>query len=161
MFTFIAMFTVDKWGRKPLIISGSLGMLIGFLMLGLTLMTNTIGILSLIGILVFIGSFAMSMGPVVWVLLSEMFPNSIRSAAMSVAVAVQWGMNYVVSQSFPIVVESEMNNNAFWNGALPYFIFIFFILIIIGFTMKYIPETKGKSLEDLEKIWEEKYGTIS
>jgi SP family xylose:H+ symportor-like MFS transporter len=161
LFTFIAMFTVDKWGRKPLIISGSLGMLIGFLMLGLTLMTNTIGILSLIGILVFIGSFAMSMGPVVWVLLSEMFPNSIRSAAMSVAVAVQWGMNYVVSQSFPIVVESEMNNNAFWNGALPYFIFIFFILIIIGFTMKYIPETKGKSLEDLEKIWEEKYGTIS
>ena len=102
-----------------------------------------------------------SMGPVVWVLFSEMFPNSIRSAAMSVAVAVQWGMNYVVSQSFPIVVESEMNNNAFWNGALPYFIFIFFILIIIGFTMKYIPETKGRSLEDLEKIWEEKYGTIS
>ena len=155
------MFTVDKWGRKPLIISGSLGMLIGFLMLGLTLMTNTIGILSLIGILVFIGSFAMSMGPVVWVLLSEMFPNSIRSAAMSVAVAVQWGMNYVVSQSFPIVVESEMNNNAFWNGALPYFIFTFFILIIIGFTMKYIPETKGKSLEDLEKILKGRYGTIS
>ena len=102
-----------------------------------------------------------SMGPVVWVLFSEMFPNSIRSAAMSVAVAVQGGMNYVVSLIFPIVAESEMNNNAFWNGALPYFIFIFFILIIIGFTMKYIPETKGRSLEDLEKIWEEKYGTIS
>jgi SP family xylose:H+ symportor-like MFS transporter len=102
-----------------------------------------------------------SMRPVVWVLLSEMFPNSIRSAAMSVAIAVQWGMNYVVSQSFPIVVESEMNNNAFWNGVLPYFIFIFFILIIIGFTMKYIPKTKGKSLEDLEKILKGRYGTIS
>lgn len=161
LFTFLAMFTVDKWGRKPLIISGSIGMIIGFLMLGLTLKTGNIGIISLIGILVFIGSFAMSMGPVVWVLLSEMFPNSIRSAAMSVAVAVQWGMNYVVSQSFPIVVESEMNNNAFWNGSLPYFIFIFFIAIIIVFTMKYIPETKGKSLEDLEKTWEERYGAIS
>jgi SP family xylose:H+ symportor-like MFS transporter len=161
LFTFIAMFTVDKWGRKPLIISGSVGMIVGFLMLGVSLMTDNIGLVSLIGVLVFIGSFAMSMGPVVWVLLSEMFPNSIRSAAMSIAVAVQWAMNYVVSQSFPIVVESEVNNSAFWNGSLPYFIFIFFIVIIIVFTMKYIPETKGRSLEDLEKIWEEKYGTIS
>jgi len=161
VFTFIAMFSVDKWGRKPLIISGSIGMIVGFLMLGISLMTDSIGLVSLIGILVFIGSFAMSMGPIVWVLLSEMFPNSIRSAAMSVAVAVQWGMNYVVSQSFPIVVESEVNNNAFWNGSLPYFIFIFFIIIIIVFTMKYIPETKGKTLEDLEKTWEERYGTIS
>jgi SP family xylose:H+ symportor-like MFS transporter len=148
LFTFIAMFTVDKWGRKPLIISGSVGMIVGFLMLGVSLMTDNIGLVSLIGVLVFIGSFAMSMGPVVWVLLSEMFPNSIRSAAMSIAVAVQWAMNYVVSQSFPIVVESEVNNSAF-------------IVIIIVFTMKYIPETKGRSLEDLEKIWEEKYGTIS
>ncbi|MBO6792689.1 MAG: sugar porter family MFS transporter [Balneolaceae bacterium] len=161
LFTFIAMFSVDKWGRKPLIISGSIGMIVGFLMLGVSLMTDNIGLISLIGVLVFIGSFAMSMGPVVWVLLSEMFPNSIRSAAMSIAVAVQWAMNYVVSQSFPIVVESEVNNNAFWNGSLPYFIFIAFIVVIIVFTMKYIPETKGSSLEDLEKIWEEKYGTIS
>ncbi len=161
LFTFIAMFSVDKWGRKPLIISGSVGMIVGFLMLGVSLMTDNIGLVSLIGVLVFIGSFAMSMGPVVWVLLSEMFPNSIRSAAMSIAVAVQWAMNYVVSQSFPIVVESEVNNNAFWNGSLPYFIFIAFIVVIIVFTMKYIPETKGRSLEDLEKIWEEKYGTIS
>ena len=158
VFTFLAMFTVDKWGRKPLILSGSVGMMIGFLMLGSTLMFNQIGILSLVGILLFIGSFAMSMGPVVWVLLSEMFPNSIRSAAMSIAVAVQWGMNYVVSQSFPMVAESQANNNAFWNGSLPYFIFSFFILIIFVFTLKYIPETKGRSLEDLEKIWEEKYG---
>lgn len=117
LFTFIAMFTVDKWGRKPLIISGSVGMIVGFLMLGVSLMTDNIGLVSLIGVLVFIGSFAMSMGPVVWVLLSEMFPNSIRSAAMSIAVAVQWAMNYVVSQSFPIVVESEVNNSAFWNGS--------------------------------------------
>ncbi len=161
LFTFIAMFTVDKWGRKPLIIYGSLGMIVGFLMLGITLQTGAIGIISLIGILVFIGSFAMSMGPVVWVLLSEMFPNNIRSAAMSIAVAVQWAMNFVVAQSFPIVVESELNNSSFWNGSLPYFIFILFIAIIIVVTIKYIPETKGKSLEDLEKTWEERYGSIS
>ena len=161
IFTFLAMFTVDKWGRKPLILSGSVGMIIGFLMLGSTIMFNQIGLLSLIGILVFIGSFAMSMGPVVWVMLSEMFPNSIRSAAMSVAVAVQWGMNYLVSQSFPIVAESQVNNNHFWSGSLPYFIFSFFILVIFIFTWKYIPETKGRSLEELEEIWEKKYGRIS
>lgn len=159
-FTFLAMFTVDRWGRKPLVITGSIGMITGFLMLGLTLMTDHVGIISLIGILMFIGSFAMSMGPIVWVMLSEMFPNSIRSVAMSIAVAVQWGCNYIVSQSFPVVVESEANAGSFWNGSLPYFIFIAFITIIIWFTMKYIPETKNQSLEQIEKVWEDKYGKI-
>jgi SP family xylose:H+ symportor-like MFS transporter len=62
-------------------------------------------------------------------------------------------MNYLVSQLFPVVVESDINNNEMWNGSLPYFIFIFFIMVIIGFTFRFIPETKGKSLEDLEKNW--------
>ena len=116
-------------------------------------MNNQVGILSLIGILVFIGSFALSMGPVVWVLLSEMFPNRIRSLAMSVAVAAQWGMNYVVSQSFPVIVESEANQGPFWNQSLPYFIFIGFILVTLILTYKFIPETKGKSLEEVEGFW--------
>ncbi|MEO9869426.1 sugar porter family MFS transporter [Ekhidna sp.] len=151
--TFIAMGTVDKFGRKPLIYLGCIGMTIGFLMLGITLKTGHVGLVSLIGILVFIGSFALSMGPVVWVLLSEMFPNKIRSLAMSVAVAAQWGMNYLVSQSFPIVVESEINQGPFWNQSLPYFIFISFILATLLLTYKFIPETKGKSLEELESQW--------
>lgn len=159
-FTILAMNTVDRWGRKPLIMIGSVGMIIGFALLGVTLMTSNVGIISLIGILFFVGSFAMSMGPIVWVLLSEMFPNSIRSIGMSIAVAVQWGANYIVSQSFPIVVESEANTGATWNGSLPYFIFIFFIIIIIIFTWKFIPETKGRSLEKIEKLWEGKYGKI-
>ena len=153
VFTFIAMSTVDKFGRKPLIYIGSFGMLFGFLLLGVSLQQQAIGIVSLIGVLVFIGSFAMSMGPVVWVVLSEMFPNKIRSIAMSIAVAAQWAANYVVTQSFPMVTASEMNNNAFWNGSLPYFIFIGFIVIIILFTYKFLPETKGKSLEEIESLW--------
>lgn len=154
IFTFIAMATVDKFGRKPLIYIGSLGMIIGFLLLGVTLQQQSMGFLSLLGVLIFIGAFAMSMGPVVWVLLSEMFPNKLRSVAMSVAVAAQWAANYFVTQTFPMVTESEMNNNSFWNGSLPYFIFIGFIILIMLFTYKYIPETKGKSLEELEGIWE-------
>ncbi|MFD1315447.1 sugar porter family MFS transporter [Namhaeicola litoreus] len=153
IFTFVAMATIDKFGRKPLIYIGSVGMILGFLILAITLQRQTIGVWSLVGVLIFIGSFAMSMGPVVWVVLSEMFPNKIRSVAMSVAVAAQWGANYIVSQSFPMVTESSLNNNSFWNGSLPYYIFIAFITLIIVFTYKYIPETKGKSLEDLEKVW--------
>jgi len=151
--TFIAMYTVDKLGRKPLIFAGAFGMIGGFLLLGLTLMFDQVGVLSLIGILVFIGSFALSMGPIVWVLLAEMFPNKIRSLAMSVAVAAQWAMNYVVSQSFPVLVDSDANTGDFWNGSLPYFIFIVFIILILFLTKKYIPETKGKSLEELENVW--------
>tara|TARA_R110002049_G_scaffold6461_1_gene40616 strand:- start:12635 stop:14020 length:1386 start_codon:yes stop_codon:yes gene_type:complete len=156
--TFIAMYSVDKLGRKPLIIYGSFGMLTGFLMLGITLKIGYVGIISLIGVLVFIGSFSLSMGPVTWVLLSEMFPNNVRSVALSIAVAAQWAANYAVSQSFPVVAESSLNTDPFWNNSLPYFLFSGFIIILILFTIKYIPETKGKSLEELETMWEEKYG---
>lgn len=154
VFTFVAMATVDKFGRKPLIYIGSVGMITGFLFLGGTLMTGNVGMLSLIGVLLFTASFAMSMGPVVWVILSEMFPNRIRSIAMSIAVAAQWAANYAVTQSFPVVVESEMNRSEVWNGSLPYFIFAAFILLIIFFTAKFIPETKGKTLEELEDLWD-------
>jgi len=153
VFTFVAMFTVDKFGRKPLLYIGSVGMVIGFLLLGVSLQQESVGMISLIGVLIFIASFALSMGPVVWVLLSEMFPNKIRSVAMSVAVAAQWAANYVVSQSFPVVMGSETNNSTPWNGSLPYFIFIAFILIIVYVTYKFIPETKGKSLEEIEGFW--------
>ena len=153
VFTFVAMFTVDKFGRKPLLYIGSAGMIIGFLLLAITLQTDSVGLLSLIGVLLFIASFALSMGPVVWVLLSEMFPNKIRSVAMSIAVAAQWAANYVVSQSFPVVMGSEVNNSAAWNGSLPYYIFIAFILIIVFVTYKFIPETKGKTLEEIEGFW--------
>ena len=161
LFTVLAMFTVDKWGRKPLVISGSIGMFMGFTFLAVTLMTDSVGLLSLIGILLFVGSFAMSMGPVVWVMLSEMFPNNMRSVAMSIAVAVQWAANYMVSQSFPIVAESKVNTEGVWNGSLPYFIFMAFILIIIWFVHKMMPETKGRTLEEIEKVWDDRYGKIN
>lgn len=173
LFTFVAMFTVDKLGRKPLLIFGGFGMLIGFLMMGFTLyysdysqlnseglptISSSEGVISLIGILIFIGSFAMSMGPVVWVILSEIFPNKIRSVAMSIAVAGQWLANYFVSQSFPMIVESEANklqiNGGIWNNALPYFLFSGFIVLIIVFVWKFIPETKGKTLEEMESLFE-------
>lgn len=156
--TLIAMRQVDKWGRKPLIMVGAVGMLLGFLLLGGSLMANQVGIVSLVGVLLFIGSFALSMGPVVWVILAEMFPNHIRTLAMTIAVTAQWAGNYFITQTFPIVVDSPANQGTFWSGALPYAIFIAFIIVIVLFTIRFIPETKGRSLEEMEDLWAKKFG---
>jgi SP family xylose:H+ symportor-like MFS transporter len=152
IFTFIAIYTVDSWGRKPLFISGTIGMFLGLSILGMTIYSGQMGVVSLLAILLFIGSFAMSMGPVVWVMLSEMFPNNVRSVAMSIAVAAQWLFNALVAKNFPLVNESALNQNAF-NGALPYFIFAFFCVIAMFFVWKLVPETKGKALEEMEELW--------
>jgi len=152
IFTFVAIYKVDSWGRKPLFIGGSIGMFIGLSVLGITIYTGQMGVVSLVAILVFIGSFAMSMGPVVWVMLSEMFPNNVRSVAMSLAVAAQWLFNALVANSFPIVNESALNQIGF-NGALPYFIFASFCVLAMVFVWKLVPETKGKTLEEMEALW--------
>ncbi len=154
VFTFIAIHKVDSWGRKPLFIIGTIGMFIGLMVLGLTIYTDHKGVLSLLAILVFIGSFAMSMGPVVWVMLSEIFPNRIRSVAMSIAVAAQWLFNGIVANSFPLVNNSALNNESF-NGALPYFIFAFFCVVTMVFVWKLVPETKGRTLEEMEALWDD------
>ncbi len=152
IFTFVAIYKVDSWGRKPLFIAGSIGMCAGLTVLGLTIYTQQMGIVSLIAVLVFIASFAMSMGPVVWVMLSEMFPNNVRSVAMSIAVAAQWLFNALVANSFPLVNQSTFNQEGF-NGALPYFIFASFCVVAMIFVWKLVPETKGKTLEEMEALW--------
>ncbi len=150
IFTFVAIFTVDKWGRKPLLLVGSFGMFMSLSVLGFSIYFQQLGVISLIAILAFIGSFALSMGPVVWVLLSEIFPNNIRSLAMSIAVGAMWLFNAIVANSFPVINKSNFNNEMF-NGALPYFIFATMCIVTFVFVWKYIPETKGKSLEEIEK----------
>ena len=152
IFTFVAIYKVDSWGRKPLFIGGTIGMFLGLSILGLTIYTQQMGIISLLAILLFIGSFAMSMGPVVWVMLSEMFPNHVRSVAMSIAVAAQWLFNALVANSFPVINESALNQHSF-NGALPYFIFASFCVVAMIFVCKLVPETKGKTLEEMEELW--------
>jgi MFS transporter, SP family, xylose:H+ symportor len=152
VFTFVAIYQVDKWGRKPLLIVGTIGMFIGIGTLGLSIYLNQLGIISLIGMLTFIASFALSMGPVTWVLLSEIFPNKVRSTAMSVAVAAQWLFNAIVTNTFPIIDGSETNANVF-NGALPYFIFAALCVVTVFFVWRFIPETKGKTLEEMDNLW--------
>jgi len=153
VFTFVAIYQVDKWGRKPLLLVGAFGMFIGIGTLGMSIYFNQLGVVSLLGMLTFIASFALSLGPVTWVLLSEIFPNKVRSQAMSIAVAAQWLFNALVANSFPIVNGSKLNTETY-NGALPYFIFAILSVVTIVFVWKYVPETKGKTLEEMEKLWE-------
>ena len=150
-FTVLAIYTVDRFGRKPLMIIGALGMGIAMLCLGTTFYIQNVGISSLLCMLAYIAFFAMSWGPVTWVLLSEIFPNKIRWV-MSIAVAAQWIANLVVSWTFPVMDKSSALNNAFHHG-FAYWIYGAMGLLAAFFVWKFVPETKGKSLEEMSKLW--------
>jgi MFS transporter, SP family, xylose:H+ symportor len=153
-FTVLAIFTVDRFGRKPLMIIGSIGMAISMLGLGLAFFYGKLGIAALIFMLTYIAAFAMSWGPVTWVLLSEIFPNSIRSA-MSIAVAAQWLANLIVSWTFPML-NDNLALTAKFNHGFAYWIYAIMGLISAVFIWKVVPETKGKTLEEIEKFWKKK-----
>jgi len=153
IFTFVAIYTVDSWGRKPLLILGTLGMLLGLLALALSIYTQQMGILSLMGVLLFVGAFAMSMGPVVWVMLAEIFPNNVRSLAMSIVIGAQCLVSAFVTNGFPILQKSTFNEVMF-KGALPYFIFASICLLAMLFVWRLVPETKGKTLEEMGQLWQ-------
>jgi SP family xylose:H+ symportor-like MFS transporter len=152
VFTFVAIYTVDSWGRKPLLVVGVLGMLLGLLALALSVYMQQMGLVSLIGVILFVGAYAMSMGPVVWVILAEIFPNNVRSLAMSIAIGAQCLTSALVTNGFPILHKSHLNAINF-NGALPYFLFASVCIITILFVWKLVPETKGKTLEEMEQLW--------
>lgn len=151
-FTVLAIFTVDRFGRRPLMIIGALVMSVAMLLLGATFYTNSVGIGSLICMLVYTAGFAMSWGPVCWVLLAEIFPNSIRSTVMSIAVAGQWVANFLVSWTFPMLDKNQYLTDNF-NHGVSYWIYGVMGLLAAFFIWKMVPETKGKTLEEMEKYW--------
>lgn len=151
-FTVLAIMTVDKYGRKPLQIIGGLGMAVSMFALGATFYLKSLGTASLIFMLTYVAAFAMSWGPVTWVLLAEIFPNKIRGKAMAMAVGAQWISNYLVSMTFPMMDKSTFLNHYF-NNAFAYWIYGIMGLLSAWFVWKYIPETKGKTLEEMEHFW--------
>ncbi|MEJ4087195.1 D-xylose transporter XylE [Galbibacter orientalis] len=152
LFTVVAMFTVDKFGRKILMIIGSIFMAISMLGLGTVLYADSSGIAALLLMLLYIAAFAISWGPVTWVLLSEIFPNKIKGV-MAVAVAVQWLANLVVSWTFPMMNNNSHLNELF-NHGFAYWIYGIMAVLSAFFIWKFVPETKGKTLEEMESIWE-------
>jgi SP family xylose:H+ symportor-like MFS transporter len=152
LFTVVAIWTVDKWGRKPLMLSGFSGMGISLVFLGLASYFQRTDIWILVFILGYIASFALSVGPVTWVILSEIFPNRIRGRAMSIATVCLWIANYGVSQTFPMMDQQPWLVSLF-HHALPFWIYGLFCLAAVIFMVGFVPETKGKSLEEIERLW--------
>ncbi|GGZ93714.1 D-xylose transporter XylE [Algibacter mikhailovii] len=152
LFTIIAVKTVDKRGRKPLMLIGALGMAVAMLALGFVFFSGATGYLALGCMMLYVASFALSWGPVVWVLLSEIFPNKIRGKAMAVAVAAQWISNYLVSLTFPMMNDNSYLTEQF-NHGFAYWVYGAMSLLAMWFVWKFVPETKGKTLEEMENLW--------
>lgn len=145
-FTCVAIFTVEKLGRKPLLIVGSLGMAIGAIGVAATFGNPDMSLICMVSIMVYSASFMFSWGPICWVLIAEVFPNTIRGAAVAIAVAFQWIFNWIVSTSFVPMA----NGLGYW---FVYGMYGVICVIAAVFVWKLVPETKGKTLEDMTRLW--------
>ena len=149
LFTFVAIWLVDLAGRKALLIAGSIVQVIALIGVGMMFSNGNNGLWLLAFIVLFTGSFAAAMGPIPWIVISEIFPTKIRGQAMSVAVLVLWTSCYIVSQTFPMLVEAIGNAKTFWIYAACSFAGLIFVTLAV-------PETKGKTLEEIEQYWQRK-----
>ncbi len=151
-FTVVAIMTVDRFGRKPLMMIGSLGMGICLLVLGLMAFFQQSALWVLGFILGYISCFALSVGPVTWVIISEIYPTRIRGRALSIATVFLWSANWLVSQTFPMMDENPWLIEKFHHG-FSFWIYGLLCFVLLLFMWKRVPETKGKSLEEIEKLW--------
>ena len=133
-------------------LAGGGGMAISMVGLGFSFYYSWSWVSTLLFILFYVACFAMSWGPVTWVLLSEIFPNKIRSAAMSIAVAAMWLANQGVAWTFPIMNE-DANLVARFNHGFTYWVYGLVSILGVIFVWRFIPETKGKKLEEMERLW--------
>ena len=146
IFTFVGMAMVDKAGRKFLLLVGLAGMGISMMLVGFCMQSDMISAKwTLLWIMTYIASFAMSIGVVIWVYLSEIYPTRVRGQALSVATMVLWLGNVILTQLFPVMMER------FGGGT--FYIFSFICLLAFIFTWTMVKETKGVSLEEIEEMW--------
>lgn len=154
--TFIAIAFIDRLGRRPLLLAGLVGMGLALLVVGFAFLSiegqpagegpSTAGIVTLVALVVFIISFAFSLGPVTWTVINEVFPGRVRGRAVAVATAVNWGAAFLVSQFFLTLIGAIGTSATFW-------LFAFFCLAGWIWVYSTVPETKGRSLEEIERSW--------
>ncbi len=151
VFTLLAIWKVDQWGRRTMLLIGATGALISHTIIGILFYSGiTQGVTMLVFILIFIACFAFSYGPVVWICLSEIFPNRIRGRAMAIATLMLWVTNALLGQMVPLLLEK-------FNTAYTFWIFALFCIPTILLVWRLLPETRGKTLEEIEEYWTAQY----
>lgn len=157
IFTLIAVGTVDGWGRRPLMLLGSVGMGVALLAMGVMAQSiadpSATGGWMLLFILVYIAAFGLSVGPVTWVILVEIFPNTVRGRALGLATFFLWTSDYLVTQTFPLMDAKESWFVRQFNHAFPFYAYAVFCAALFLVVYFFVPETKGRSLEQIERGW--------
>ena len=156
LFTLVAVFTVEKLGRKPLLVCGSIGMAVGAFGVALTFGHQGQEIVTMLSIMVYSASFMFSWGPICWVLIAEIFPNTIRGGAVAIAVAFQWIFNFIVSSTFVPMFNMHLVEGDDFGHWFTYGLYGMICLLAAVFVWRLVPETKGKTLEDMSRIWKKK-----
>jgi sugar porter (SP) family MFS transporter len=155
--TFVAIATVDKWGRKPLMFLGATGMGISLLAMGLMAQNiaepSSVSGWMLLFIIIYVVCFGLSVGPVTWVILSEIYPTAVRGRALGLATFFLWMADYAVTQTFPMMDAKGSWFVQRFNHAFPFYIYAVFCLALILVLWRLVPETKGRSLEEIERSW--------
>ena len=152
-FTLVAVFTVEKLGRKPLLISGSLGMALGAFGVATTFGNPALEMVTMLSLMLYAACFMFSWGPICWVYIAELFPNTIRGGATAIAVAFQWIFNFIVSSTFVPMFNIELTKGDGFGHWFTYGLYGLICVIAASFVWKLVPETKGKTLEDMSKLW--------
>ncbi len=152
-FTLVAVFTVERLGRKPLLISGSVGMAIGAFGVALTFGNPALEVITMLSIMVYSACFMFSWGPICWVYIAEIFPNTIRGAAVAIAVAFQWIFNFIVSSTFVPMFNMHLAPGDNFGHWFTYGLYGLICIVSAIFVWRLVPETKGKTLEDMSKLW--------
>lgn len=155
--TVVAVATVDHWGRKPLMVVGSIGMGVSLVAMGLMAQNMADPAAAsgwmLLLIIIYIVAFGLSVGPVTWVILAEIFPTPVRGRALGLATFCLWMADYAVTQTFPMM---DAKNSWFvreFNHAFPFYVYGAFCVVLVVVMLMLVPETKGKSLEEIERSW--------
>jgi SP family arabinose:H+ symporter-like MFS transporter len=148
LFTFVAIVLVDRAGRRALLLVGLTVQMTALGAVGWMFHAGFKGLPLLLAILTFIGAFAMALGPISWILCSEIFPTKVRGRAMSVATFTIWTACYIVAQTFPM-----LNDNPAIGPAKTFWVYAVCSLAALGFVWGWVPETKGKTLEEIETYW--------
>jgi sugar porter (SP) family MFS transporter len=148
--TVVAMLLIDRVGRRPLLLGSLAGMAVALAVLGFGFLASTssttLAGLSVVCLMVFVGSFAIGLGPIFWLLIAEIYPLRVRGLAMSVATTANWGSNLVVSLTFLTLLQALGPANTFW---------LYGVVAILAwyFAFRLVPETRGRTLEEIERYW--------